>query len=859
MKVIRQLLLIFVIFYGACHLEFDNKNEEEFESQSGAGIALDQWVNTRFGTNQEVSVDAIVDASKNVRSSFRTSDKAKWRTLGPKNIGGRTLCLAFHPTDANIIYAGSASGGLWKTSSAGIGYHGWVQIPINLPVYSVASILISPHNPDILIIGTGEVYNKQNSIPGIVDRHQRGTYGMGILKSYDGGRTWDQVLKLKTLISGVQDMKFDPLDDQIVYAATTDGLYKSTDQGLRWTLIHNIPMAVDIEINYTNPEIIFVTHGSFNDQKISGIYKSNNSGGNFVKLTNGLPSEYSGKAKIDLSKSNPNIMYASIADEARSIGLFQSIDAGLTWDLMNSKDVAGVQGWYSHDIAIHPTDPKFLAYGGQNVFISDNSGTNFINASSWDAYDLGRVPVGGKEGDTTIYVHADVHGAYFHPLKPDEIYFATDGGIFVGMDHGSHFQGRNGGYQTSQFYANFSSSKVNEKFAIGGMQDNGTAIYDGQDGWIKVVGGDGMSTAISPNENNVYASYQFFGLNKSTDKGKSFEFIRPSNNNFLSEYLAFNTPYEVTPSNPAALYAGAQRIYINENNGNPNNWRALHDFALDVNATTLTLAVSPSDPLILFASTSPINTKTVPKVFRSTNGGITWNHLASLPEQSAMDISFDPVNTKNVYIVYSGFLANNHVFKSKDSGESWESIDNGLPNVPTNTIAINPKKPNEIYVGNDLGVFVTNDASKGWEKFSNGLPNTVMAMSLSITPSNRLGVIKVATHGNGVYESDLADFTISTREIFNHDLKSYSVFPVPAKDFININTLFTQPAIYSIQLIDLNGKSLLHKTGLQGTIGDNLVKLDIQSASIGSYIVILQGKIKSNNSSFYINKRIIKI
>ena len=858
MILIRLTFLCLLMIWIACNDKLDESATRK-ETQSGAAQALDQWVNVRFDGQTKVSANALIDASSKLKSTFRAVDKADWRAIGPKNIGGRTLCLAFHPTDPNIIYAGSASGGLWKTSSAGIGYHGWVQVPISLPVYSVASILISPRNPDILLIGTGEVYNKENSAPGIVNRYHRGTYGMGILKSYDGGKTWDQVLKLSnSIISGVQNMKFDPFDDQIVYAATTQGLYKSTDGGLKWTLIHNVPMAVDIEVNYSNPEILFVTHGSYKDQAISGIYKSNNSGGNFVKLTNGLPVQYSGKAKIDISKSDPSIMYASIADEGRSIGLFKSIDAGLTWDLMKDNDVAGVQGWYSHDIAIHPTNPKFISYVGQNVFLSDNSGSSYINVTSWDAQNMGRIPVGGVEGDTTIYVHADVHGTYFHPLRPEEIYFATDGGIFVGMDQGTHFQGRNGGYQTTQFYANFSSSKIDPKFAIGGMQDNGTAIYDGMDGWIKVIGGDGMSTAINPAENIIYGSYQNFGLNKSTDKGKTFEYIRPNNNTLYTEQIAFNTPYEITPANPTALYAGGQRIYINENNGNPNGWRPLHEFVLDANATTLALAISPKDPTLIFASTSPLNNKTVPKLFKSTNGGITWQHLSNLPELAAMDIVFDQNNGNTIYLAYSGFKPDSHVFKSTDGGNTWENIDHGLPNVPTNCIAINPKKSNEIYVGNDLGVFVSENSGKSWQKFTKGLPNAVMVMSLSITPTPGLGVIKVATHGNGVYESPLADFSIANKEITNPALSNLTLSPNPADQFINVRSFFKQSATYQVIISDLTGRSLIQKINNSAYAGDNVYRVDITSLSAGVYNLRFEGKIGSDHSLFLLNTKFIK-
>ncbi|MEP7321075.1 MAG: T9SS type A sorting domain-containing protein [Saprospiraceae bacterium] len=858
MNFFRLILVVAGLILVSCK-ETYRESEEEEGGQSGAGLALNEWIRARFPEPNVIESDRILLAYEASKKNLRSADKAQWKSLGPKNIGGRTLCLAFHPTDPNIIYAGSASGGLWKSYSSGIGYNAWQQVPINFPVYSIASILISPRNPDILFVGTGEVYNKHASVPGIIDRTTRGTYGMGILKSINGGKSWTQSLPLtQSVISGVQTMKFDPYDDQIIYAATTQGLYKSTNQGNTWTLIHDVPMAVDFDININNPEIIYVTHGSYQDNAISGIYKSNNSGVSFVKLKNGLPESYSGKALLDISKSNPNILYASIANELRSVGLFMSIDGGTTWDMMNSTDVANVQGWYSHDIAIDPTNPDYISYVGQNAYISEHKGKNFLNISSWDAGDMGRVPVGGAESSYDIYVHADIHATYFHPLKPNEIYFATDGGIFVSTNRGMSFEGRNGGYQTTQFYANFSASKSNPNFAIGGMQDNGTAIYDGQDGWIKVIGGDGMSTAINPmNEKIIFGTYQNFGLNRSLDGGKTFDYIKPANNSFEVEGKSFNTPFEIIPSAPNSIYAGAQKVYLNENNGNPASWRSLQTNPLDANSTILTLGVSPTDRSLLLASTSPLEgLLSVPKLFKSTNGGITWTRINDLPYQSVMDICFDPINGKIIYIALSGFGVNSHLYKSIDGGDTWKNIDNGLPDVPTNCIAINPKNTKEIYVGNDLGVYISSDGGLKWERFMEGLPTAVMAMSMTI--SSQTDQIKLATHGNGVYESPLA-FTIPNKDVINSSLQSFLISPNPASDQINTKFNLLKPATCSINIMNMLGQSVYIHDFVNPVSGSTSFNIDIHSLNQGTYTMVLLGKITTDQSPFYLHKRFIKL
>jgi len=861
----------FFCIIWACHMESGsrdrNERGEEYErrgepgeskgeKQSGAGLAMEAWYQARFSDQVDVPHTALWSGYIKGKQHNRSPDKAKWKSLGPKNIGGRTLCLAFHPTNPDVIYAGSASGGLWRTNSSGIGYNGWVQVPIDFPVYSIASILISPKNPDIMFIGTGEVYNKAASVPSIGDRTSRGTYGMGILKTRDGGKSWTQSLAItNSLVTGVQDMEFDPYDDQILYAATSNGLYKSTNQGTQWSLIHSLPMAVDVDLNPKNPEIIYVTHGSYLDNDISGIYRSNNSGSSFIKLTNGLPASYSGKAKMDMCRSQPDIVYASVANAFKSIGLFISLDAGNTWELRNQKDVADVQGWYSHDVAVHVSDPNVLVNAGQNAYFSDNQGFNYTNVSSWDAGDMGRIPVGGPEG-LGIYVHADIHAVYFHPARPEEIYFATDGGIFVSSDRGHTFSGRNGGYITTQFYSNFSTSKSNTQFAIGGMQDNGTAIYDGQDGWIKVIGGDGLSTAIHPfNENIIFGSYQYFGLNRSVDKGKTWQTVIPSSSAFISEPKSFNTPYEMISSSPGSMYAGAQKLYLNENNGNPGSWRPTHSNYLDPEATIIAIASAPSDPTVIYVSTSPFSKSSTPKVFKSVDGGAHWSYLSQFPVKTAMDIEIDPLNANIVYIVFSGFGAGTHVYKTTDGGLSWNVKENGLPNVPTNCIVINPNKRDDVYVGNDLGVYYSSNGGQSWEKYMDGLPNVVMAMSLSISPKTE--TIKLATHGNGVYES-LMPLSLPAKDNDNPSLNRFYLSPNPTSGWFHAVLDLDKSAQFEFSILDLSGQLVYQSKTVTGQVGSTTVNLDVSPYPAGIYFIRLQGKIKEDRSGFLQTIKLIK-
>ena len=169
----------------------------EPERLSGAAQSLDFWALARSYPHGHIYSKNLTQAYewRKMTTAVRSGGiEADWEPLGPKNIGGRTLCLAFHPDDPEVIFAGSASGGLWKTETGGVGAEAWSYVPTGFPVLGVGAIAIDPAHPEVLYIGTGEVYNYTAAMPGLVDRLTRGTYGIGILKSTDGGQSWSKSL-----------------------------------------------------------------------------------------------------------------------------------------------------------------------------------------------------------------------------------------------------------------------------------------------------------------------------------------------------------------------------------------------------------------------------------------------------------------------------------------------------------------------------------------------------------------------------------------------------------------------------------------------------------------------------------------
>jgi photosystem II stability/assembly factor-like uncharacterized protein len=731
-----------------------NKEKHEkdaHEDRSEAAEAMDYWSMTRSfpdGIFHAENLEAAFQQRATQLAKETDYDFPNWRSLGPANVAGRTLCLAFHPTDSMTMWAGSASGGLWKTTSGGLGTNAWSRVTTGFPVLGVASIAVSA-DAKTLYLGTGEVYGSPNTGGGFGLRLQRGSYGIGILKSTDGGVTWSKSMDwTQNNMRGVQKIVLNPSRQNTVFAATTEGTYRSYDAGKNWTLVNAIPMAVDLEIAPNDTNRMYCTHGSlFNAQ--NGIFRSLDGGTTWTKLTVGLPMNYTGKTHLTVVPSEPNTLYASVANAESQIGLFKSINGGDSWTMLNDDNVALYQGWYSHDVAVCPTNPNCVIHVGIDAHFSANAGVNFSKISNWYTMPFGRSP-----DVTGNYIHADIHAVYFSPFNPNKTYFVGDGGIYKNDNFQPLIQGQelsfqqiNNGLQTSQFYANFSNSQQDSVFAIGGMQDNWTAIYDGQANWIRVIGGDGMCTAIHPqNDNIVFGSYQYLNLARSEDRGQQFWGINMGGNGGSA---VFNGPFEFAPSNPSVMYAGAERILRSNDTGlNFLDGAFLVDSSNSIN----TIAVNPKRENSLLVATFPTVRNTA-KILKSTDGGNTVSLVLGLPNRVFTDIAFAPNDTNVVLATVSGF-GTEHVYKSSDGGFSWQPFGAGLPDIPTNTVVFDPIYPNFVYVGNDLGVYFSTNAGLTWGPLSNsGLPEACIVMHLSLSPKNRK--LRAATHGNGVYEMDI--------------------------------------------------------------------------------------------------------
>jgi photosystem II stability/assembly factor-like uncharacterized protein len=750
------ILLCWIIWFSDGRKQHSADRFDLEEPKSEAMAALDFWASQRAYPHPTMPGSryyrAYEEEIKNPLKSIGHGLLDGWVNIGPGNVGGRTNALAVDPQNPNIVYAGSASGGLWKLTWVGTSYF-WQTIDTGFPVLGVNAIAIDPRDSKRIYIGTGEVYGYQNSIGGLYIRTTRGSYGIGLLKSEDGGNSWKKSIDWTyNQERGVLALEIDPQNPDVVFAGTTEGVYRSKDCGETWEKVHSVLMAVDLTIDPEEPERVYVSCGNLNSPG-SGVYRSLQGGdeGSWTKLEGGLPFSWSGKTLLDIYRASPNVIYADVADDFNTVGLYRSSDYGESWTCLTTIDYARYQGWFAHYVRVHPEDSTRVICGGVYYYTSMNGGRNLIY---------------------TAGMHVDHHAFANHPTDPDIVYFGNDGGVYRSMDGGQTFQSLNNGYVTTQFYNGFSSSISNPELALGGLQDNNTVMYTGSTmAWRRgLIGGDGAYTAISSDLDDVmYGSSQRLSIWKSTDGGNNWHQITTG---ISGNAVCFIAPFVLSPSHSDILYAGNDFVYKSMNQGA--SWQAMNSNSpLNGNAI-LSLAVSPTNPSVVFAATVPTPTQRA-EVFASYDGGLTFTNVThNLPDRYYVDIQISPANDQIAYIALSGF-GSSHLFRTTDGGGSWIDVGQDLPDVPTSAIAIDPWSPEHIYVGNDLGVYLSTDGGESWQDFNDYLPTAVLVMDLSISFSNRK--IRAVTHGNGVYQRSLVSATPVEDDLNSTAEPDFYLFP----------------------------------------------------------------------------------
>ncbi len=692
------------------------------------------------GAFPDLSTFSILQEIKS--NSTNRSNDGQWVSLGPDTSPGgyaglgRLNCIGFHPTDNNTLYAGAASGGVWKSVDAG---SSWLPISDNLGAIGISDIIIqATTGDDIVIIATG-------------DRDHSDTYSIGVLRSVDGGSTW-QTTSLsftpdQTIL--INKMIVDPLNSNTFYAATTNGVYKSTDGAQNWSFLY-ASVFKDIELKPGTSTILYGSNAN------GDIYKSSDSG---VSWTNVL-STTGQRTELAVSDNNSDIVYAIIANSSSGLyGIYKSTNSGnsftsvysslnlLGWDC-DGNDTGG-QGWYDLAIAADPNNADIVYIGGINTWKSTNGGITFDIVNHWS----------GTCGGSAEVVHADKHNLAFQNGS-STLFECNDGGLYSSTDNGESWNHHTSGMAISQMYR-LGVAQTTSDDIITGLQDNGTKSLSGTT-WSDVIGGDGMECLIDyTDEDTQFGSLYYGSIYRTTNHWYTSTNISGG----LSGNAAWVAPYVQDPNNSNTLFVGYQDVWKSTNQGN--SWSQISNWG---GSTLQSLAIAPSNSDYIFAATT--NT-----LYSTSNGGTTWSNITgSLPIGSSsityITVKDDDPNT--IWISMGGYN-NNDVFKSTNGGSSWTDISSGLPSVPTNCVVQNIQNTSqvELYAGTDLGVYLKLDDAD-WTLFSNNLPNVVVSeleIYYDSNPANSL--IRAATFGRGLWESDLytstttldADFSATNTNI----------------------------------------------------------------------------------------------
>lgn len=674
-------------------------------------------------------------------------DYLQWTQSGPINVGGRVQDIEMDPTNTETIYVGAASGGVFKSTDGGSNWSSLFDAQSSL---SIGDMAIAPSDPNTIYVGTGEPNCGGGSV----------TYdGAGLFKSTDAGTTWNYAGLDSTRNTG--RIVIDPKNTDRVFVATMGdlfsngnqrGVYRTTDGGQTWQqvlFLNDSTGAIDLAINPQNPDTIYACAWErvrrFTYQHYGGlscgIYRSYDGGDTWSELTNGLPVSDVGRIGIDISESNPGVLYAIYADEIGSFkGIFKTTDGGDTWSVTNDNSLDNMfitYGWWFGRIEVDPTDENIAFAIGFDAYKTTNGGTSWSYASGSN--------------------HVDNHAVYIHPLNHQLIYIATDGGVYKsvnGAGSWSHIPG----LPINQFYT-CEIDYNNPSNLYGGTQDNGVirTITGDIDDWDAIVGGDGFYVLVDPtNPNYAYGEYQYGELLRTTNGWLSSSGATIGINDSRTNW---NTPVCFNPQNPKSLYYGATRVYKTLNRAQ--NWNAISNDLTNgfVNlgityATITSIAVSPVDTNIILAGTDDGN------VWVTQDNGGNWTKVSdSLPERWVTRVVCDPHEENTAFVTLSGYrFADDmtHVYQTTDLGQTWQSISGNLPDVPVNDLIVDPDLDSALYLATDAGVFYTTDLGSMWYTLGYDLP-PVPVTDLSLhNPTRKL---VAATYGRSMYSVDLSVFT----------------------------------------------------------------------------------------------------
>ncbi len=794
MKKTPIFLLTTLLLAGATIFLSGCKEKSTNEQKEAGKFPNDWFYRQRAYPNTDLRSDLYYKAMEQTMAMEKSGLKSgqdTWTLVGPTNIGGRVTDIEMPSNDQNMIYLAAASGGIFKSTNLGTN---WTPIFDNAVALAIGDMDISKTNPDVLYVGTGEPNAGGGS-------H---TYeGYGVYKSTDAGKTWNNVGL--TSAGSIGRVKIDPKNPDTVYVAAMGhlfsynsqrGIFRTQNGGSTWQQVLYLTDstgASDLCINASDSKILYAAmwertrrppYQSYGGHT-SGIWRSSDGGDTWSELLNGLPKGNVGRIGIDISDSNPQVLYATYTDSSGFLnGIYKTINGGDNWSRTAELGENASYWWWFSEIDVDPINPNIAYVSGFQAYKTTNGGTSWAN--------------------TFPSAHVDMHGTFVHPKDNGLALLCSDGGLYVSRTGGStSFHLEN--LPITQFYA-CEVDYMNPDRFYGGTQDNGTIRVTSKavNRWQSIYGGDGFVVKVDPTDNNyVYAESQYGGLGRSEDGGAGFQYGTQG----ISAGDRFNwkSPLELDPQTPSTLYFGSNRLYKSTNRAQ--TWRPVssdltNGKGVNVNYGTLTtISVSPLDSKIIYVGTDDGN------IWNTLDGTTTWTNLsANLPDRWITCVQTSHLDKAVAFVTVSGYRWDSylpHVYRTGNNGLTWDDVSGNLPDFPINSIVLDPINKDTWYIGTDGGVFITQNAGMSWEIYGNGLPK-VPVLDLNLHAPTRM--LTAATFGRSMYTIPLPQSQGTDAVAMSQsDIKT---FPNPFTDQMQVTVNFTNSTTGELSVFDLSGKQL---------------------------------------------------
>lgn len=695
----------------------------------------------------------------------------KFRSVGPALTSGRIADVAVHPKNSSVYYVATASGGVWKTENNGTTFKPIFDAQGS---YSIGCVTIDSNNPNIVWVGSGE-NNNQRSV----------SYGDGVYKSEDGGKSWKNMgLKNSEHIGKIV---VHPDNSDVVYVAAYGplwsaggerGVYKTTDGGKTWEAILTIDEHTgvnDIIMDPRNPDVLYAAAHQRRRRVFtyvgggpeSGIYKTTDGGKNWEKANRGLPAGKMGRIGLALAPSDPEILYAIVEAEGRSGGFFVTTDRAASWERRSSYNTSGN---YYQEIVVHPDNPEMIF--SLNTFnqVSKDGGRSWSNL-----------------GDD--FKHWDNHSLWIDPKNPDHYLAGCDGGLYETFDAANTWIFKEN-LPVTQFYKVAVDNSEPFYYIYGGTQDNyslgGPSRTTSNHGirnadWFVTQGGDGFESQVDPiNPNIVYAQAQHGALTRYDRASGEDTYIQPQPAQGEEEYRwNWDAPLAVSTHMPTRLYFAANKLFRTDDRGD--SWETISpdltrqmdrnklkvmERVQSIDAVSKNGSTSQYGAIVAF-SESPLNANllyvgTDDGLIQVTeDGGKSWRKLESekisgVPERCYVNYLVASQHDENVvYVVFNNHKDGNfkpYVYKSSDKGRSWTNLTNNLPERgSTYSLAEDHVDANLLFVGTEFGCFFTNNGGGYWKQLGAGLP-TIAVRDMAI--QQRENDLVLGTFGRGFYVLD---------------------------------------------------------------------------------------------------------